>query len=144
MQGHESMASTTTTTTPKSASSSSSSTTIIQRRPYDEIGNEAAASAKIDNVVRVPPPKGFVYNPPANNIVQEERFESGAPLYRRVSPKFFTRRPINNNNNNNQEGPLVVKVYPDGRPVEDEQQNLVPQDEDLRQYLLAKVQLPVY
>lgn len=118
MQGHESIAK----TTPK---------------PIQEIGGEAAASAKIDNVVRVPPPKGFVFNKP-NAVQQEETFEerldSGAPLYRKVSPKFY-RRPF--------EGPLVVKVYPDGRPVEDEQ-NVVPQDEDLRQYLLAKVKLPAY
>lgn len=125
MQGHESIAKTTTTT----------------RRP-EEVGGEAAASAKLDNVIRVPPPKGFVYNP--NSVQQEqekvvERYDSGLPLYRKVSPKFFTptRRP------QNIEGPFVVKVYPDGRPVEDEQ-NDVPQDEDLRQYLLAKVKLPVY
>lgn len=119
MQGHESIAK----TTPKP--------------PQEEVGGEAAASAKIDNVIRVPPPKGFVYHRP-NAVEQdvEERIDSGVPLYRKVSPKFYQRRPT-------VEGPLVVKVYPDGRPVEDEQ-NVVPQDEDLRQYLLAKVKLPVY
>lgn len=123
MQGHETVAKTAPKTTP---------------RPTQEVGGEAAASAKIDNVVRVPPPKGFVFNRP-NSVQQEEevveeRIDSGVPLYRKVSPKFF-RRPV--------EGPWVVKVYPDGRPVEDEQ-NAVPQDEDLRQYLLAKVKLPAY
>lgn len=115
MQGHESI---TKKTTPK---------------PF---GSEAAASAKIDNVIRVAPPKDFVYKP--NTLEQEpivERIESGTPLYRK-SPKFFAPP------SQNSEGPLVVKVYPDGRPVEE--QNVVPQDEDLRQYLLAKVKLPDY
>lgn len=62
----------------------------------------------------------------------EEKISSGVPLYRHPAAR-------------NAEGPLVVRVHPDGRPVrEDEDQNVVPQDEDLRQYLLAKVKLPDY
>lgn len=130
MQGHESVTKTT-TTTPK---------------PF---GSEAAASAKIDNVIRVAPPKDFIFRP--NTIDQEEqqqrqqpvveRIESGTPLYRK-SPKFFA--PQQQQQQQNGEGPLVVKVYPDGRPVEEQSNVVVPQDEDLRQYLLAKVKLPVY
>lgn len=123
-------------------------------------GSLGEASAKIDNVYRVPPPKDFVYP----NSIQErplESYQTGNALY--VYPKnsisnekrttTFVRMPSTTltppplpirRQQEYQEGPLIVRVYPDGRPVKDPEQNLVPQDEDLRQYMLAKVKLPEY
>lgn len=141
MQGHESITKTTKTTTTTTAKPSIEETNAF--------GGEAAASAKIDNVIRVAPPKDFIFKPNTVDEVTnvEEKFESGAPLYRKPPMKFFAppiptirRRPVQSGGG---EGPFIVRVYPDGRPVVEEQ-NVVPQDEDLRQYLLAKVKLPDY
>lgn len=118
----------------------------------DDLGNQGSASAKIDNVYRVPPPKGFVYISPTSNDKQFS-MNSGTPEYRRplnqlpfenILPstavpvkKYFDyvgqEVPLT--------GPMVVKVYPDGRPVQDGQVNL-PQDEDLRQYKMSQIRLP--
>lgn len=128
MQGHETVSKTRT-----------SATTVAP--PRSEAGEEAAASARIDSVVRVPPPKGFT----ANVVEQEaERIESGTPLYRKPSKYFRAPLPVARRPPQGAEGPLVVRVHPDGTPVRDDEQNVVPQDEDLRQYLLAKVKLPDY
>lgn len=94
-------------------------TTTAKPNSYDDesfgdldFGSEGSASAKIDNVYRVPPPKGFVgkYEPQFN------------------SPQNYLS------------GPVMYFVYPDGRPVEDKPK--VPIDEDLRQYQWSKIKLP--
>ncbi|CAH0548719.1 unnamed protein product [Brassicogethes aeneus] len=129
---------------------------------FGDFGAQGSASAKIDNVYRVPPPKGFVY-----------QAQSGTPVYTYphnmvpyLSQFDKARRNQNNNQNtaytrfqnqysstttstekpqvNYQElpltGPMVVRVYPDGTPVREPQR--YPQDDDLRQYQLSKIKIP--
>lgn len=122
----------------------------------NSFGSQGEASAKIENVYRLPPPKGFVY---ANSV--EESYQSGQPQYRypqnaipvdqyQKGSTFYVKYPATTltpppppttTRRSYQEGPVVVRVYPDGTPVRDSQ-NSVPQDEDLRQFLLSKVKLP--
>lgn len=129
----------------------------------DSYGSQGAASAKIDNVYRLPPPKDFVY---VNSVREQpqESYQTGNAIY--VYPQNLIRDdtkqkstvknvqepsstltppplPIRRQQEY-QEGPVAVRVYPDGTPVRDTQENVVPQDEDLRQYLLSKVRLPEY
>lgn len=37
-------------------------------------------------------------------------------------------------------GPMVVRVYPDGTPVEDD--SPIPQDEDLKMYQMTQMRVP--
>lgn len=156
MDGHEMMKSTpkmrvTTTPKPNAYDDNLSFGT-------DDLGSQSAASAKIDNVYRVPPPKGFVYITPSPSRPQYS-IHSGTPEYKQPQGgKLQNQLPFENvfspvsipNDNRyvapfGQEipltGPMVVKVYPDGSPVQNEPQN-VPQDEDLRQYKLSQIRLP--
>lgn len=120
----------------------------------DSFGYIGAASAKIDNVYRVPPPKGFVpkveeeeptyphnvasflnaFNGPVEDREAFEKFQKQyTPLDSLPeSGESIPEIPLT--------GPVVFKVYPDGTPVNEE----VPahQDEDLRQYKLSKVPIP--
>lgn len=129
----------------------------------DSFGSQGAASAKIDNVYRLPPPKDFVY---VNSVRQEpqESYHTGTAIYvypqnlirddtkQKTTVKYvqepsstLTPPPLPiRRQQEYQEGPVAVRVYPDGTPVRDTQENVVPQDEDLRQYLLSKVRLPEY
>lgn len=112
--------------------------------------NESSdASARIENTNRVPPPKDFSasymieVNKPkfsfpdkspytggsytsSNNILELSTTE-GIPIIDTYGE--YHRIPLT--------GPMVVKVYVDGTPVKDENQNL-PEDEDLKQYKLTK------
>lgn len=146
MQGHKMMK-----TTPRVT------TTTPRPNPTEEeqnFGDQGEASAKIENVYRLPPPKGFVY---VNSV--EESYQSGRPQYRYPQNSIPTGKyekatsvylkhpattltppPPPTSTRGYQEG-YVVRVYPDGTPVKDFQ-NSVPQDEDLRQFLLSKVKLP--
>ena len=106
---------------------------------------QSAASAKIDNVYRVPPPKGFVYTAAAPTI----RYSTGVPQYKYPDSTRFTQNQQQQqqyaNRRNYQEvpltGPMVVKVYPDGTPVRDHQPTL-PHDEDLHHYKMSKAKIP--
>lgn len=152
MEGHEMMK-----TTPKPTSSTTAKPNSYEDESFGDdfdFGTQSAASAKIDNVYRVPPPTNFIIE-----------MKSGTPLYtypHNVVPYLSTVNKINNNdklfNNYNKlqqiynnkpaseyqvaplTGPMVVKVYPDGSPVGEPEE--IPQDEDLRQYQLSKVALP--
>lgn len=123
---------------------------------YADFGSESAASAKIDNVYRLPPPEGFVpkfeggksqyityphniatflqaVNGPVEDKVAYEKFEQH---YTTDSPPVTGENipdiPLT--------GPVEIKVYPDGTPVDKEPP--VHIDEDLRQYKLSKVPIP--
>lgn len=121
-------------------------TTTAKPNSYDDesfADYDGAASAKIDNVYRVPPPKGFVYNIqsgipqytyPSNNQLAN-RGKTGA--YTRFQHLYTTPKYESLN------GPIVVKVYPDGRPVIESTSHL-PLDEDLRQYQMSKAKLPTF
>ncbi|KAK9874184.1 hypothetical protein WA026_002537 [Henosepilachna vigintioctopunctata] len=123
-------------------------TTTAKPNSYDdqsfdeEFGNQGEGSARIDTIYRVPPPKGFVF-----------KIETGKPLY--TYPHNFQYIPRVTKNSIVQQyvpttsrtpgrfidtpltGPMEVKVYPDGTPVQGSRREL-PQDEDLRQYHLSK------
>lgn len=123
---------------------------------YTDFGSESAASAKIDNVYRLPPPEGFVpkfeggksqyvtfphnvatflqaVNGPIEDKVAYEKFEQ---QYSTDSPPVTGENipdiPLT--------GPVEIKVYPDGTPVDKELPIHI--DEDLRQYKLSKVPIP--
>ncbi|XP_019876552.2 rhythmically expressed gene 5 protein-like [Aethina tumida] len=101
-------------------------TTTAKPNSYDdeldlEFGSEGSASAKIDNVYRVPPPKGFVFGHPQNIVNEEKHFV----------PVDY-EEPMG--------GPLVIRLYPDGSPVPEIRRT--PQDDDFRQYQLTKFKLP--
>ncbi|RZC39784.1 rhythmically expressed gene 5 protein [Asbolus verrucosus] len=143
MEGHEMMKSTSyprTTTTAKPNS--------YEDESFADFGTQGAASAKIDNVYRLPPPKGFVYTIqsgtpqytyPQNYQHITNRDKNG--VYTRFQQQYTT--PGATQKNQPLTGPVVVKVYPDGRPVR-ESTSQVPQDEDLRQYQLSKVKIPSF
>jgi hypothetical protein len=108
----------------------------------DSFGDFGAASAKIDNVYRVPPPKGFVYTiqsgTPQYTYPQNVQ-KTGA--YTRFQQLYTSTTPPPREYAGGLSGPAVVKVYPDGRPVREEASR-APQDDDLRQYQLSKVKIP--
>lgn len=111
---------------------------------FGDFGEQSAGSARIETVYRVPPPKGFVF-----------KLETGKPLYaypqyiqnvekttygdklgfKANQPSQYIEAPLT--------GPMVVKVYPDGRPVR-ENDRKIPQDDDLRQYQLSKTKIPIF
>lgn len=145
MQGHKMMKTTPPpTTTPKPQENEQS------------FGDQGEASAKIENVYRLPPPKGFVYvnsveeeyqsgqplyrYPQTQNSIPVERYQKGSTQYLKYPATTLTPPPPPTTTRRYQEG-YVVRVYPDGTPVKDTQ-NVLPQDEDLRQFLLSKVKLP--
>ncbi|KAJ8916498.1 hypothetical protein NQ315_000140, partial [Exocentrus adspersus] len=113
---------------------------------YGDFGSLPSASAKIDNVYVVPPPKGFVQYPhnvanflQAVNgpVMDKEAFEKMQREYTAsegepVTGVYIPEVPFR--------GAVEVKVYPDGRPVEEKLPQL--QDEDLRQYKMSKVPIP--
>lgn len=124
-----------------------------------DFGSQAAASAKIDNVYRVPAPQNILneyhtrpqYTYPhnvASYITTFNNFGKGG-AYTKLQAQFTTIAPseeliIDESYAGEAPltGPMVVKVYPDGTPVKDNMP--LPQDEDLRQYKLSKVKLPNY
>ncbi|XP_044261391.1 rhythmically expressed gene 5 protein [Tribolium madens] len=118
MEGHEMMKTT----------KSRPPTTTTKPNSYDDdsFGDYGAASAKIDNVYRVAPPKGFVYT-----------IQTGTPQYT-YTPSVG---PYSKFQQTHTPEKYVVKVYPDGRPVVEHTSQL-PQDDDLRQYQLSKVKIP--
>ncbi|XP_076255033.1 rhythmically expressed gene 5 [Rhynchophorus ferrugineus] len=135
---------------------------------YEDFGAQSAASAKIDNVYVVAPPKGFV--PKIDNekreVIEpspEESASSYIITFKKVDGKgVFNRfqnqyRPVavttekivpstdkfvSNSFINPLLGPMVVKVYPDGTPVRESTQ--MPTDDDLRQYQLSHAKLPTF
>lgn len=142
MEGHAMMK-----TTPKTRL-----TTTPKPNSYDDdmsVGADdlgSAASAKIDNVYRVPPPKEFVYITPAPaNAGYQYNLNSGTPEYKQpqgVKPQNIYVPVVSYGQQNVPlTGPMVVRVYPDGTPVQDGPVS-IPQDEDLRQYKLSQIRLP--
>lgn len=123
-----------------------------------DFGSQAAASAKIDNVYRLPAPQSILdeYHPSTTNIYPHKvdshvntfnnNFGKGGP-FTKLQEQYGTASEESKLNDSYEHeapltGPMVVKVYPDGTPVKE---NIpLPQDEDLRQYRLSKVKLPNY
>ncbi|KAF5284919.1 hypothetical protein FQA39_LY16874 [Lamprigera yunnana] len=103
----------------------------------DDFGSQSLASAKIENVYRAPPPKGFIYIlPESSNYI----IKSGQPEYAEVVPST----PLNDIDSHNPlTGPMVVRVYPDGTPV-DQGPYKAPQDDDLKHHKMSQLKLPLY
>lgn len=102
---------------------------------------QTAASAKIDNVYRVAPPKGFAFAHPQYTIA------SGPSQYKQQPKpaKFYPSAVDPMEQSVDEEaaaltGPMVVRVHLDGTPVRGAAQ--LPHDEDLRQYQMSKARLP--
>ncbi|KAG5868192.1 hypothetical protein JTB14_030265 [Gonioctena quinquepunctata] len=124
---------------------------------FNDFGSQGAASAKIDNVVRVLPPKGFLgqtYTTYPHNVVSYVNTfnipQKKGP-YTRFREQYTSTTTTEKNPREdpyetymNDEapltGPMVVKVYPDGTPVKDD--HPLPLDDDLRQYQMSKVKIP--
>ncbi|CAG9772751.1 unnamed protein product [Ceutorhynchus assimilis] len=126
---------------------------------YDEYGSQSAASARIDNVYVLPPPKDFVVKYveefPLNSkasIIDIIKTPDGNGVFNRFQNQYrpisvttekvasSTRKPLLNRENEFLTGRMVVKVYPDGTPVREATQ--MPQDDDLSQYQLQHVKIP--
>nr|XP_022899725.1 rhythmically expressed gene 5 protein [Onthophagus taurus] len=120
---------------------------------------ELDASAKIETVSKVLPPKGFNYNQQPMILVG-----SGSPEYKLELNRFKNQEKdtfsFGPSSNKIQEattenvkifdsygdyqriplqGPWVVKVHPDGTPVKGSSSETVPEDDDLRLYQMTKV-----
>nr|CAI5833110.1 unnamed protein product [Callosobruchus analis] len=141
-----------TTTRPKSSTSTAKPNSYEDESFGDvDFSIQTAASAKIDNVYRVPPPKGFVPRvdpsvedvhvtyPQVMDVLTEKkgvftRFQAGEEPVSSTSEKSleYPELPLT--------GPMEVRVYPDGTPVRENRP--LPQDEDLRQYKMSKVKIP--
>lgn len=159
MSGHEMVK-----TTPKPRQ-----TTTAKPNSYDDesfgddfdFGSQGSASAKIDNVYRVPPPKGFVYKAESgtpqytypHNVVSylsqfdKSRTQKGA--YTRFQEQHSTTTTTTTTTERAPvyyqvplTGPMVVRVYPDGTPVRETEP--LPQDDDLRQYQWSRIKLPSF
>lgn len=158
MQGHSST---------KTPSRSTPSPSVSKSQSYYDESldgyfgqEEGAESAKVDSVYRVQPPRNFIY------ASSEYTISSGVPLYRQPSEQYELQNDnyqiTYQSSNKLQEsttdgipiiesfgnyhrvpltGPMVVRVHPDGTPVDGDDTPL-PQDEDLRQYKLSKSKLP--
>lgn len=112
---------------------------------YYESNESSDASAQIESNNRVPPPKDFVgtsytvidmkksdtddgdggYSS-SNKIQDQATTEEGIPIIEHYGE--YHRIPLT--------GPMVIKVRVDGTPVNDNQ--TLPEDEDLKQYQLTK------
>lgn len=126
-----------------------------------DFGSQAAASAKIDNVYRVPAPKNvldqyqsntqYIYPQKVGSYVNSVNNFGKGGAYTKMQEQYSTASTTTSDerlivdsyeNEAPLTGPMVVKVYPDGTPVKENVP--LPQDEDLRQYKLSKVKLPTY
>ncbi|KAJ8968017.1 hypothetical protein NQ314_002521 [Rhamnusium bicolor] len=120
---------------------------------YGDFGSQTAASAKIDNVYRIPPPKGFIvqlesgssqYATYPHNVAAFLNAFDGPVIdkgaYNRFQAQYYPTSTTEKVYDAPLTGPVVVKVYPDGTPVDEKMP--VHHDEDLRQYKLAKVKIP--
>ncbi|KAB0791688.1 hypothetical protein PPYR_03488 [Photinus pyralis] len=116
----------------------------------DELGSQGLASAKIDNVVRVPPPADFKYETPKSQYV----IKTGTPEYKIRQPAknalpfedILHSTALNDDIDNFSpntplSGPMVVRVRLDGTPVDDTYRK-APQDEDLKHHKLSQILLP--
>lgn len=141
-----------------------STTSTTKPNSYDdqsigglEFGSQAAASAKIDNFYRVAAPQNILdkfrssqgqytnFHKVASRDNAFNNFGTGGVYSRLEDYTTTSESPAAMDSYENEApltGPMVVKVYPDGRPV---RANVpLPQDEDLRLYKLSKVKLPIY
>ncbi|KAK4877812.1 hypothetical protein RN001_010318 [Aquatica leii] len=108
----------------------------------DDLGSQGLESAKIQTVYRLPPPKGFIYVPVKTSYV----VKSDTPEYRQPFDNILST-PLNDLESYNYDtpltGPMVVRVHPDGTPV-DNGPYRIPQDEDLQQYKMSQMKLPAF
>ncbi|XP_030754944.1 rhythmically expressed gene 5 protein [Sitophilus oryzae] len=135
---------------------------------YEDFGTQSAASAKIDNVYVVAPPKGFVpkvqtekteFVEPkpedsASSYIITFKKSDGKGVFSRFQNQYrpvavttekiapSTEKLYLNEFINPLSGPMVVKVFPDGTPVRESTQ--LPTDDDLRQYQLQHAKIPVF
>lgn len=138
----------------------------IKPNSYDDqslgdigFGSQAAASSKFDNIYRVPAPQNILdeyhtrpqYTYPHNVASYVNTFNNFGKggAYTKMQIEYTTTTPreklmVDDSYEGEAPltGPMVVKVYPDGRPVK--AGIPLPQDEDLRQYKLSKLKLPNY
>lgn len=124
--------------------------------PYADFGSESAASAKIDNVYRLPPPEGFVekleigksqYVTFPHNIASFLQAVNGPVedkgAYEKFQEQYTTDSPPVTGESIPDiplTGPVEFRLNLDGTPVDKEFP--VHIDEDLRQYKLSKVPIP--
>lgn len=151
-------------TTPKpKTTSSTAKPNSYEDEPYSDLdfGSESAASAKIDNVYFVPAPNAILdqysirpqyhntqtvpsYINNFNNYGKKGVYAKFQEQYSRDATTTKKPSPVNEDDYFYEEvpltGPMVVRVYPDGTPVKDDVP--LPQDEDLRQYQMSKIQIP--
>lgn len=108
----------------------------------DQLEFEAEGSAKVNDGQRLLPPSGFIFRPEEeigdfqkqNNAITYSDNNGEGPEVEQYpfTSDYYRQTPLI--------GPLVVRVYIDGTPVEDTRR--IPQDDDLRQYQLTKIKLP--
>ncbi|XP_066144592.1 rhythmically expressed gene 5 protein [Euwallacea fornicatus] len=135
---------------------------------YEDYGVQNSGVARLDNVYVLPPPKDFVINvadkepqyveevTEGSGSVDILKTPDGKGVFNRFQNQFrpidvttekvasSTKKPLLNGEahyiHNPLEGPLVIRVYPDGTPVKESTKT--PQDYDLRQYKLQHVKIP--
>lgn len=146
MNGHEMMR---TTKKPKTITTTAKPNSYDDQSFDEEFNYEA--SAKVESVSKFLP-NHFVNN--GNKIEKnppiERKIITGIPEYRLPNVNnnekelpfeiISFRRPVYKNAP--LDGPMVVKVYPDGTPVDD--QTTFIEDEDLKHYKLLKQRLPTF
>lgn len=131
MEGHE-----LSDRTPEPKPSTTAKPNSYDDQSFDEL--EFGASAKIDDVQKVSPPAGFIYRPGPANQFEKQHNALSISYYDTTKDAEdldainYPQIPLI--------GPMVVRVHPDGTPVEEVQR--IPQDDDLRQYQLTKIKLP--
>lgn len=151
MNGHEMMK---TTKKPKTI------TTTAKPNSYDdpsfdnEFGLNSEASAKVESVSKYLPNSLINQRSNVKTVQSEEvpirQISSDIPEYRYPDVVkeelpydiINFQRPVYKNAP--LDGPMIVKVYPDGTPVEDDDSNVRVEDEDLKHYKLLKQRLPTF
>lgn len=130
------------------------STTTAKPNSYDDqsfgedFGYAGEASAKIETSYRVAPPKGFIYQTPSpqrNILTDTPQYKYPFNTNKKTlllpqtgSFEIISVRKVYNNSP--LDGPMVVKVHPDGTPVKEDKIHV--EDEDLKQYKLSQVRIP--
>ncbi|XP_056633613.1 rhythmically expressed gene 5 protein [Diorhabda sublineata] len=148
-------------TTPKPRATTTPKPNSYEDEPYSdfEFGSQGSASARIDNVVIIPAPKHVLnlYNVQTTRYPQQVGSVLNAIGTQKKGPytrfqEYYSetrttteRTPVDPMNEGTYKdapltGPMVVRVYLDGTPVEDSMP--LPQDEDLKQYKMSQIKIP--
>ncbi|CAH0548717.1 unnamed protein product [Brassicogethes aeneus] len=134
----------------KTTEKSTTSTTPKPNSYEDDLdfGSQPEETAKIDNVYRVAPPKDFVFKPSSSNVdnVYEKPIDFQLNNFDNVKIIFTDdddsedSEPTESPRIYQLNGPVLVKVHPDGTPVREHYR--IPLDDDFTQYQLSKIKLP--